>query len=65
MARKLRITHEWQLIAIDDALYYLKIARKTLTRAECPSAEKAVRRAIKSAEGAKRHAHRAYTTNRK
>lgn len=45
-------------LLVGDALVYLRRARNDLRAAGCPKAAAAVRRAVKSTEGALRHAQR-------
>lgn len=59
MARKLRTTTPADLRDITAALVNLKCAREQLKRAGCKTAAEYVGRALKSAEGAERHAIRA------
>lgn len=47
---------QYGLLCVDKALLLLKEARDLLVEAEAPRATDAVRRALKSAEGARRHA---------
>lgn len=56
---KLRTTTARDRSEIATALEYLEHARDCLVRARCPKTANAVRRALKSADGALRHAVRA------
>ena len=56
MTRKLTEKSETTDKMIADAHSRLRQARDLLRRAKCSQATKAVRRALKSAEGAQRHA---------
>lgn len=58
MSRPLRPANGATLDMIDDAIALLREAREWLGAADCPRAQKAVVRALKSAEGARRHAER-------
>lgn len=53
-----------QLTDIELALKSLRLARAYLVRAQCPQATDAVRRALKSVEGAQRHAERRFAATR-
>lgn len=47
-----------QWIAIGDAIEALKLARDKARYADCPQLLKAIRKALKSADGARRHVDR-------
>lgn len=59
MARKLRTTTEEDRGHIERAIAHLRAARADLRDAGCKAAANYVQRALKSAEGAERHALRA------
>lgn len=56
---KLRTAELGDVYDVDTAIGHLQRARDLLARAHCPQAADAVRRALKSADGARRHAKRA------
>lgn len=55
---KIRPITKEQRAALLSGIYFLKMARARFLTANCPSTLKKVRSAIKSAEGADRHAER-------
>lgn len=55
MTRKISEAGPMELFALDECLKYLKCARNDAVAAGCPQTAKAIRRALKSAEGAMRH----------
>lgn len=58
MPRKLRTAGPEHLDRVESAVAGLRRARDLLVLAGCPAAARAVRKALKSAEGARRHALR-------
>lgn len=56
MSKKIRKTENRHIEMIEQALACLAAAREYLKLAECPATLKKVRSAIKSADGARRHA---------
>jgi len=55
---KMRPGTQAQATDVQLAINYLKLARECLRRADSPKALEAVRRALKSTEGAQRHVER-------
>lgn len=53
--RKIKPAGDFELLALDACIARLKQARNNATSANCPQTLKAIRRALKSAEGAMRH----------
>lgn len=58
MIRRLTPATAVDVLLVEAALFHLRRARRDLRLAGCPQAAAKVARAIKSTEGALRHAHR-------
>lgn len=58
MSRRLRPAWRGTTRTIDDAMWHLREARRLLKIADTPATLKKIASALKSAEGAKRHAYR-------
>lgn len=64
MARKLRTVTKEQLVHIDEAIERLDWARIRLSLGGAHKAADAAAKALKSADGARRHARRCYEVTR-
>lgn len=56
MAKQIRIGNAYHVTKVDDATRLLRLALENAKRADAPRLAIAIRRAIKSAGGARRHA---------
>lgn len=61
---KMRPAEYYQVTSCKEAIDYLRNARFYLKHADCPKTLARVRSALKSAEGALRHAHRRYKASK-